>query len=90
MSDPDPSSPYTLLVARRSQTGYCRVWPAHLQRPLPATPDIMLELQPLVEAIYARRHYDPGIDYRKPLQPPLSAEQAAWLHTQLPARSAPP
>jgi hypothetical protein len=51
-------------------------------------PDVTLELQPLIEAIYARRRYYRAIDYGKPLQPPLTAEENAWLQTQLQARAA--
>jgi hypothetical protein len=95
--DPWPTSPYTLLVSRRSRAPGCRVWKAHFQRPLPPipvpltapNPDVTLELQPLVEAVYAHRHYDMDIDYSKPLQPPLSAEESAWLQAQLQARAAP-
>ena len=96
MLDPWPTSPYTLLVARSTRAPQCRVWPAHFQRALPPLPvplsspdpDVLLELQPLVESIYARRRYDRDIDYGKPLQPPLSAEESAWLQTQLQARRA--
>jgi hypothetical protein len=96
MLDPWPNSPYTLLVCRRSGAPYCRVWPAHFRRPLPPIPvplsspdsDVTLDLQPLVEAIYAQSRYYKCIDYSKPLRPPLSAEESAWLQAQLQARSA--
>jgi hypothetical protein len=94
MLDSWPKSPYTLLVSRSMWAPNCRVWPAHFQRPLPPIPvplaspdpDVTLELQPLIEAIYTRRRYGSVIDYGKPLQPPLSAEEVAWLQTQLQAR----
>jgi hypothetical protein len=97
MLDPWPKTPYTLLVSRRSHTPGCRVWRAHFQRPLPAIPvplatyepDVMLELQPLVETIYARRRYWKCIDYGKALLPPLSAEENAWFEAQMQARAAP-
>jgi hypothetical protein len=95
MLDTYPKSPYTLLVSRRSTSPYGRVWPAHFQRPLPSIPvplstpdpDIALDLQSLVEAVYADRRYDRAIDYSKPLQPPLSAEESVWLQAQLQARA---
>lgn len=98
MIDPWPNSPYILLVCRRERAPYCRVWPAHFQRPLPTIPvplskpdpDVMLNLQSLVEAIYERSRYDSDIDYTKPLQPALKPEEAAWLEQQLRARQAPP
>ncbi len=81
MLDTWPNAPYTLLVARRKQQA-CQVWPAHFQRPVPAIPipllephpDVRLELQPIIDGIYASRRYHLDIDYRKPLQPPLSDE----------------
>jgi hypothetical protein len=91
MLDPWPVSPYTLLVAREERAPRCRVWPAFFDRPLPEIPvplsrpdpDLTLALQPLVEAIYERGRYRESIDYSRPLVPPLSAEQAAWLERQL-------
>ena len=67
------------------------VWPASFDRPLPAIPvplsrpdpDVTLDLQPLVAEIYERGRYREDIDYARPLVPPLSAEQAAWLEHQL-------
>ncbi|HVC96397.1 MAG TPA: DUF4058 family protein [Pirellulales bacterium] len=79
MQDDWPDSPYYLLVCRKREAPCCTVWRAHYARPLPpvpiplAQPDpaIMLALQPLVEAVYARSRYDRDIDYRRPLDPPL-------------------
>jgi len=90
MLDPWPTSPYTLLVARAKKYQLCRVWPAHFDRPLPEIPvplakpdaDIPLQLQPMIEAIYQRSRYAGSIDYRKPLTPPLNAEEVAWLKRQ--------
>jgi hypothetical protein len=87
MLDPWPGSPYTLLVAREERAPRCRVWPAFFDRPLPAIPvplsrpdpDLTLDLQPLVDAIYEHWRYLEDIDYTRPLTPPLSAEQVAWL-----------
>ena len=63
------------------------MWPADFRRPLPALcvplaapdPDVMLDLQPLVDAVYARSRYDRDIDYRRPLRPPLSPSDTIWL-----------
>jgi hypothetical protein len=90
MLDPWPASPYTLLVARAKKT-LCKVWPTHFQRPLPAIPiplakpdpDIPLNLQPMLAAIYQRSRYERSIDYSKALSPPLSSEEAVWLQQQL-------
>ena len=98
MLDPWPTSPYTLLVAREERAPRCRVWPAFFDRPLPAIPvplsrpdpDLTLELQSLVDAIYERWRYREDIDYTRPLTPPLSAEQAAWLRERLRSEGSPP
>jgi hypothetical protein len=100
MLDPWPESPYTLLVARRERAPYCRVWRAHFQRRLPVIPvplarpeptapldaDLSLDLQPLIEGIYARSRYGRHIDYTRPLTPPLTADESSWLGEQLRAR----
>jgi hypothetical protein len=49
----------------------------------PPDPDIHLALQPLVEAVYARSHYDRDIDYRRPLDPALCPSDATWLEERL-------
>jgi hypothetical protein len=86
-----PESPYYLLVCRKPEAPRCTVWPAHFLRPLPVLsiplaapdPDITLPIQPLVEAVYARSHYERDIDYRRPLHPPLCASDASWLEQRL-------
>jgi hypothetical protein len=95
MLDPWPDSPYTLLVARAKKAQLCRVWPTYFNRPLPPIPvplakpdpDVPLDLQPMIEAIYQRSRYERSIDYRKPLAPPLRPEEAAWLKKQLRGRA---
>ena len=49
-------------------------------------PDVTLNLQPMIEGIYQRYRYERSIDYTKPLTPPLTPEEAAWLEQQLRAR----
>jgi hypothetical protein len=91
MLDPWPASPYTLLVARRSRASDYRVWPAFFQRPLPPIPvpleppdaDVLLAVQPLIDAIYARSRYGRDIDYSRPLQPLLGEAEVAWLAERL-------
>lgn len=86
MLDAWPASPFTILVGR-SATPLCRVWPAYFHRPLPSFPvplaapdfDLGLSLQPMIQAIHKRYRYDRDIDYTKPLLPPASAEEAAWI-----------
>jgi hypothetical protein len=94
MLDPWPNAPYTLLLCRQSRAPYCKVWPAHFQRPLPPIPvplanddpDLTLALQPMIEAIYARGRYHRSIDYSRPLTPALTAEEQGWLAAQIRAR----
>jgi hypothetical protein len=91
MLDPWPNSPYTLLVCRRINAPYCRVWPAHFRTRLPVIPvplldpdpDLRLDLQPLLDNIYALGRYDQRADYTRPLTPALSDEDAAWVQEQL-------
>jgi hypothetical protein len=91
MFDPWPDSPYALMVARPRAVPRCLVWPASFQSPLPPVPvpllrpdpDVALDLQRMVDGIYARSRYDRSIDYSGPLDPPLSAGQAAWLRLRL-------
>jgi hypothetical protein len=86
-----PDSPYYVLVSRREEAPCCTVWPAHFLRPLPSLsvpllapdPDITLVLQELVDAVYARSHYDRDLDYRRPPRPPLRTSEAAWLEDRL-------
>jgi len=87
MEDDWPESPYYLLVARRKEAPRCKVWAAHFRTPLPEIPvplappdhDISLALQPLVEAVYFRSRYGQDINYRSPLRPAPSPDDAAWL-----------
>jgi hypothetical protein len=86
-----PDSPYYLLVCRRNEAPVCKVWSASFHRPLPSIqiplvppdPDIALAIQPLIETIYARSHYEVDIDYRRPLNPPFSPIDQEWLEERL-------
>jgi len=90
MVDPWPTSPYVFLVARQYPAKNCKAWPAFALRPLPSIPvplakpdpDLMLDLQPMVEAIYRRSRYFLSIDYTKPPVPPLQPQESDWLKEQ--------
>jgi len=94
MLDPWPDSPYTLMVARAKKYQLCKVWPSHFRRALPRIPvplakpdpDLSIDLQPMIEAIYQRSRYERSIDYTRPLNSPLGPEESAWLETQLRTR----
>jgi hypothetical protein len=91
MARPWPDSPYYLMVCRKKQASRCAVYPAYFSQRLPPVPiplappdaDILLDVQPFIEAIYARSRYERDIDYRLPLNPPLSPAEAAWLEERL-------
>ncbi len=93
MLDPWPDSPYTILVARAKKYDLCQVWPVSFQIPSPSIPvplakpdpDIPLDLQPMIDAIYERSRYERSINYSKPLSPPLHAAETGWLKQQLQA-----
>ncbi len=80
-----------MLVGRESHAPYCRVWPAYFRHPLPEVPvplaspdpDIPLALQPMIDAVYERSRYARRLDYSKPISPPLSPEESAWLAARL-------
>jgi hypothetical protein len=82
-----PDSPDYILAMKKEDAPACRVWPVFIPDPLPeihvplAFPDGDLPLapQPLIDAIYARSRDDVDIDYRRPLEPPLSPEEARFL-----------
>ena len=86
-----PDSPYLLMVARTSKMPVCDVWPASFEQPVPPIPvpllkpdaDVMLDLQPLIDAIYARWRYGRSIDYTRPLMPPLPAEVTSEMQERL-------
>jgi hypothetical protein len=70
MREPWPPSPYAVLLLRKEQTPKCQVWSAYFDRRLPrlivplAAPDadLLIELQPLVDSIYAVSRYHLDID----------------------------
>jgi hypothetical protein len=86
-----PDAPYTLLVSWAVDAPQCRVWPAHFNERLPVLPvplldpqpDLRLDLQPLLDDLYALGRYDELLEYERPLQPPLPDSQAAWVRERL-------
>jgi hypothetical protein len=96
MEDDWPDSPYYLLVSRKKEAPSCTVWQAYHHLPLPEIPiplaapdpDITVGFQTLVDAVYARSHYDRDIEYRLPLTPALTAAEQAWLEERLRERRA--
>jgi hypothetical protein len=86
-----PDSPYTLLVCRSESAPRCRVWPADFRTRLPRIPvplldpdpDLILDLQPLVDEVYSLSRYADQIAYDRPLRPRLRKTEATWVRERL-------
>lgn len=76
---------YFIAIRPASDPGRWDVYSIGLRAPIPPVnvplrptdPPVVLQLQPLVERVYTSGGYE-DIDYSKPLDPPLSAEDEAW------------
>jgi len=85
LCSPAKRTPYMVCVYRATQPGQRALYPLPLREPLPrfAIPlrprdrDVVLDLQQVVDEAYETGRYE-RTDYRKPLKPPLSPEEAAW------------
>lgn len=81
---PARRTPYLVLVRRAYRWVPLEIYPLPLRQRLPAIriplrpgePDAVVDLQPLIDRAYANGRYP--IDYTKPPDPPLEAEDAAW------------
>jgi hypothetical protein len=88
---PVPVAPYYCMLSRAEQRPRVLVWPIQLPARLPTLPiplrapdpDVMLNLQALVAAVYERGAYDLQLDYTQPPPPPLSEAEAAWIEQLL-------
>ncbi len=91
-----PPGPYYLLTSWRKMAPRCKVWPAFVNRPLPKLripldppdDDIVVDLQPMIAAIYDRSRYGADIDYTKPCEPPLDEVAQAWLAERIEVKGA--
>lgn len=88
MREPWPASPYYVLVSRKWTAPECGIWPSHSLIPLGEIPiplegtdaDVIVALQPIVDAIYQRARYATDIDYSSSSTAGLSAEEAEFLN----------
>jgi hypothetical protein len=49
-------------------------------------PDLSLDLQPLIDAVYTLGRYHDRIDYTRPLTPALRGADATWVRELLKKR----
>jgi hypothetical protein len=83
---PERRADYLVCVNRPRRRTIWEVYPLSLREPLPAVPipcresdpEVLLSLQPLIDRIYVEGGHD-DIDYTEPLEPPLSADDQAWV-----------
>jgi hypothetical protein len=46
-------------------------------------PEATLDLQAVFSTVYDRAGYDYSLNYRRPIEPPLSETDAAWVRERL-------
>lgn len=86
LAEPFPPGDYCALVSRAGRRPVVDVYAWSLRHPLPPIaiplagddPDAIVDLQALFNVAYDRAGYDYSLDYRQPILPPLSDEDAAW------------
>ncbi len=86
----DCRATYLICVRRVTQPHRAELYPItvrerlpNLRLPLrPSDPDILLQLQPLLDHCYESGRYD-KIDYRQPLRPPLEPDDQRWADALL-------
>lgn len=82
---PDMRSPYVVCASHARRPWKWTAYPLRLRKALPSIPiplrpsdaPISLNLQEVIERVYAGGGHD-DIDYKRPLDPPLSPEDEAW------------
>jgi hypothetical protein len=94
--DPYPPGAYFVLLNRARRRSMTEVWPITIDEPLPIVPvpllkpdkDVPLDLQQAFTEVYDAGGFDLAVDYRKPPDVEISAEEAAWLDEHLRAQGA--
>ncbi|MFM9961865.1 MAG: DUF4058 family protein [Planctomycetaceae bacterium] len=82
-----PEGDYYAFVTRVEHRPKVEVYSWPLERRLPTIPiplaegdpDVSLDLQAVFDTTYDRSGYDYALNYRKPVEPPLSDSQQAWV-----------
>lgn len=80
-----PSAPYFVFLSRAWRRPLTDVWPVRLDQPLPPIPvpllagddDVTLDLAQAFSSVYESCGYDLDVDYTRPPEVPLTAEEAA-------------
>jgi hypothetical protein len=81
-----PSSHYRILVRRGEQGSEADLYPFTVYDPIPEFPlslqagdvEPMINLNKLLDDVYAEGSYDVRINYHQPAQPPLTEDEARW------------
>jgi len=87
MRQPLPATSYCVVLSRADTRPLSDVWPVGLRQPLPTVPvpllpgdaDVFLDLQAALVAIYDAIGFDLIVDYSRPPDVPLMADDAAWV-----------
>lgn len=95
--EPLPPADYYAFICRGQRRPRAEVYPWTLRYPLPPIPvplagddpDVALDLQSIFNTVYDRAGYDYSLDYRRPIEPPLSDADTAWAQQVLAAASSP-
>jgi hypothetical protein len=90
-NEPVPPADYYVFVCREHRRPRAELYPWSLRQPLPiipmplkdGDPDVALDLQTLITTVYDQACYDISLDYRRPVEPPLREEDAAWAQQLL-------
>ena len=93
MSHAWPRGVYYVIVSRRRRRPRADVYAWALRQHLPqgpiplkdGDPDAILDLQAVSSTVYHRARYHLSIDYKQPLNPPLSEADSAWARQILEA-----
>jgi hypothetical protein len=89
--EPLPPGDYYAIVSRKLRRPEADVYFWTLRQRLPAIKiplasydaDVLLDLQAAFATVYDRAGYDYSLDYRYPVEPPLTDEDAVWVQQQL-------
>jgi hypothetical protein len=81
-----PPGEFYAIVSRAGRRPKAEVYAWTLRHLLPTIPvplkqgdpDVPLDLQAVFNTAYDRARYNLSLDYRRPLDPPLNADQSAW------------